>query len=146
MAGNKELSRDDLFLLMESYKTTIESNTTLLQQQETLLQQHNTIIDKQKEVSQSISQILKDLGQYTKEIGELEHSLLEAKNECKTSVTEVLSNHNLERVKEHSSIKLRLYIVYAGLVGVVASLTTLLIGAFDKFKIIEEIARQLTMG
>ncbi|MGD2072029.1 MAG: hypothetical protein PVG65_00865 [Candidatus Thorarchaeota archaeon] len=44
--GDENLSREDLFLLLESYKNQIRLNTTLLEKQEQVIQSQNRVIEK----------------------------------------------------------------------------------------------------
>jgi len=46
----KSLSRDDLMLLMESYRNTVQMHTTLLEQQKRVIDFQHTIIDKQDSI------------------------------------------------------------------------------------------------
>lgn len=128
MPENKELNRDDLFLLMQSYKNTVESNTILLEQQKKLLEHQNVIIGKQKEVSISLNKVLEKFGM----VGDMKGEVLEQINNC-----------HLTCVQDRGSIKQRLIFLYAGMSLVTISLIGLVITVFDKMDLIEKIAKHL---
>ena len=128
MPENKELSRDDLFLLMQSYKNTVESNTVLLEQQKKLLEQHNVIIEKQKDVTDVLNKVLEKFGT----VGDMKGEVLEQLNE-----------RHLSCVQDHGSIKQRMIFIYAGIGVVTVSLVGLVITVFNKMELIEKIAKHL---
>ena len=55
------LSRDDLFLLLQSYENTVKSNELLLNQQRQLSDDHKSLINKQAESLEIINNILRKL-------------------------------------------------------------------------------------
>ena len=126
--SNKELSRDDLFLLMQSYRNTVESNTILLEQQKKLLEQHNIIIDKQKDVSDGLNKVIEKFGL----VGDM-----------KSEVLEILSTNRIGCVQDHGSIKQRMIFIYAGIGVIGVSLVSLVITVFNKMDVIEKIAKHL---
>jgi len=113
-----ELNKDDLILLLDSYKNMVGSNTVLLEQQKTLLIDHEKIIDKQSEI---IDKII---------------------TESSTRKNDI-QNIKVEVIKGFGSIKHELYIVYAALAVFGISLVSLLITTLDKWKILENIAKNL---
>ena len=128
MSDSKELSRDDLFLLMQSYKNTVESNTILLEQQKTLIDQHETLIHKQRDVLTLLGKVI---------------DKFDTINDVKTSLSTQMSTNHLECTKERSSLKGKLIIIYAGIGTVIVSLISLVITVFNKMDLIEKIAKQL---
>lgn len=113
-----EMSKDDLLLLLDSYRNMVSSNTVLLEQQKTLIQDHEKILDKQSEI---IDKILAESSNRKDGVQHLE----------------------VEVVKGFGAIKNRVHIMYVGLAVFAISLVSLLITTMDKWKILEAIAKNL---
>jgi len=97
-----KLSRDDLFLLMQSYKNTIEMNSTLLHQQETLIDQQSALLNNSKEIVKKLEELTKDVIGHKDDI-----------TKSNTEVTKSVSNQRVESGKEHSNVNVKLY----GIIG-----------------------------
>lgn len=133
--GDTIFSKDDLFLLLEAYRTQIDSNTALLNKQEKLIEQQNNILDKQKVVCDLIDKLLGKL--------DIDHNTIKDK----------LTNSNVDCIKEHSSIKNKIYLIYVGIAGAIISLITLLHASYQRTEILKgmrdliiEIAKKLGVG
>ena len=88
------LSRDDLFLLMESYRNTIELNTTLLEQQKLIIDGNKVIVESNKQIVERIEEVAKKLDACTQEISKTHHIWSERRLE-----------YNAENTKEHLKLK-----------------------------------------
>lgn len=124
-SGGSQLRKDDLFLLLESYEQQIDSNRTLLEQQAKLLEQHNSILTKQQTVCDSVNKILEKLSG--------SHS----------QIIDLYRDGKIQCFKDHSGIKVRIYMIYAGIVAVVVTLLGLLYSAYEKLEILRDIAKHL---
>lgn len=162
--SSKALSRGDLFLLLESYKNTIEMNTTLIEQQRFLMDSQSKILHtqddiykKQKELCDSISKVTIELGHVvdtlqkfsdnaTKDCKDRQDNILKEVGEVKSQVT----NQIVAETKHDSGMKLRLYTAMGGSIGVFGSLIALIILLVTKYNgimnILKAIAKHLGMG
>ena len=128
MSESKELSRDDLFLLMQSYKNTVESNTILLEQQKLLLDQHNEIIRKEADLLNIVYKVLEKC---------------EGLPDLKTDLENKITTCHSESTKERSDLKTNTIYIIAGMSSVVLSLIGLVVIIWSKLDIIEKIAKHL---
>lgn len=135
MPGSGELSRDDLFLLMEAYRNNIELSTTLLQQQNVIIEQLKRTTDQQEKICTSINGVASKLDTCTDELRKTyQETILErTKGQAKSS-------------KEHGSIIHRVNLVYVGIGTLLIPLVAFLIEAFDKLELIHKIAKHLGVG
>lgn len=122
---DSQLKKEDLFLLLESYEQQIDSNKTLLEQQSKLIEQHNLILTKQNTIRDSVGQLIEKL------------------TGSHSDITNLYKDGTLQCFKEHSGIAVRIYLIYIGIGAVVITLMGLLYKAFDKFEILDSIAKHL---
>lgn len=133
----KSLSREDLTLLMESYRNTIELHTTLLEQQKQVLQFQHTIIEKQdsilgkqSNVCDKLSTLATNLGACANNIAESNKAMTETylsiKKDVEDEVEKVgtkIEKTRLENVTQHSAITNKIYV---GMVGSAVIIITLI--------------------
>jgi hypothetical protein len=132
--GKDKIDRDDLFLLMESYKNTIELNTTLLERQEILSQLQAKLIESITEVCGNQSRILQEIKAIPETLssaaghlaGELKRSN-DAQIDQLRVLRDQLSQARNAEVKEHAGFNNRLYVALSGMVCIVLALIGLLI-------------------
>jgi hypothetical protein len=124
----KSLSRDDLMLLMESYRNTIEMHTTILEQQKQVIEFQHTIINKQDsilgkqiKVCDKLTTLTKNLGDYVNNIAKSNenttNTYLLIKKEVEDEVEKVgtkIEKTRLDNVIQHSAITNKIYV---GMVG-----------------------------
>jgi len=104
------LSRDDLFLLMESYKNTIELNTTLLEQQK-------AIVDGNKAITESNARICKEIEEVVKKL-----------DTCAAEIAKTHSHWNASRIK-YNSINTEEHLKLKGHLNIITiSISTLCVG------------------
>lgn len=149
----RNLNRDDLMLLMESYRNTIQMHTTLLEQlkavissQHDLLSKQDDILKKQHTMCSNIETVTKDIDLHIKKFDDLNSNIsttytnLEKVISGQTGNIETkLDDSNLTTVKNYSSLRNRIYIALVGMSLIVISLITLNITAFDKFDVLNDI-------
>lgn len=128
----KPLNMQDLQLLLDSYKNTVELNTILVSQQKTLLEQHDQLITKQKEVCKIIGDCLDNVKNHAHELGNIKN-LIEKSEEINT----------VKLSSEHKHMNARIYGLGAGLVVIILSLITFVSKATEKLEILDNIARFL---
>lgn len=150
---SKSLSRDDLMLLMESYRNTIQMHTTLLEQQKAVISSQNELLSKQDEILKKQHQVCTNIDTITKEVegyirkfDELNQAIKSKHQELVTNITGQTGNIEtkldtsmLDTIKNYSSLRNRIYIALIGMGVIVVSLITLNITAFDKFETLNDI-------
>ena len=136
----KSLSREDLTLLMESYRNTIELHTTLLEQQKQVLEFQHTIINKQdvilgkqSKVYDQLSILANSLGSCATNIDESNKSMIKTlsliKKDVEDEVEKVgtkLEKTRLDNVIQHSAITNKIYIGMVGSAGIIVMLIGLI--------------------
>jgi len=137
----KSLSREDLTLLMESYRNTIELHTTLLEQQKQVLDFQHTIIEKQdfmlgkqSKVYDQLSTVVKSLGTCATNIEEsnknMTKTLSSIKDDVEDEVAKVgtkIEGTRVENVTQHSAITNKIYVGMVGSGMIIITLIGLLI-------------------
>ena len=122
---NENLSKEDLFLLLESYKNSVEMNTI---------------------ISQQLTNILEIL-QASKDENTILESNLKEKMEGAISVCDKIRDkmegHNTESIKSLSKLMNRVNLLYVAIGSIVLSLVVLIIQLIDKFGVIKAIALKL---
>lgn len=130
MAGDKEvLQKEDLFLLLESYKNSVEMNTVISQQLRNILE----ILRKCKDESSLLeTNLKKDISQAITAI---------------EKVSDKIESHNVESIKGIGTVdsamgKLgtKIIILYFAIGSVVVSLIWMVYQLIDKFDLLKEIA------
>jgi hypothetical protein len=132
------VNRDDLLLMMESYKNQIELNTTLLTRQEVIITKQEEIIAKQEEAVTKLTEILALQGKVLASVGavpdsieKLVHQLCEATGEtCKginTALDKSLSAARQAQIREHNGINNRIYLGWVGMGTIVIALIGLIV-------------------
>lgn len=120
---DKQFDKDDIFLLMESYKNMIDLNRTVLEQQKVQIEKTNDLIDVQKNVCNGIKELL------TK-FENIEENISEAKNN--------ISEHKQNSNKDHSTLLSKINILYIGMsvvmITIIAGVSGLFIKTFELIK------------
>jgi len=160
----KGLSKEDLYLLMESYKNMITLNSTLAEQQKQLIENQQKIFEKQDTLASKQNQICDRVNLMADRIERwssdakishneiqdtcsgLEENLSEKLNELKDSSIQM----TIDNTKSHSSLKNHIYGAYIGMGSIIISVLTLVYFVFshnDKtneiLKILQKVALKL---
>jgi hypothetical protein len=122
------LDRDDLFLLLESYKNTIALNTTLLERQEALNASIERILDELVKICGSQVTIAADIGKLPAEIRDLIDVLCSGTADHCETLKRSIDDHRKEEAREHGAHTLRIY----GAFGILGTLTIALVGLLVK--------------
>ena len=129
MAEPNSLSKEDLYLLMESYRNMIQMHSTLVEQ-------HKQIIDLQGDLLSKCEESFKELDEAYSNLGNnIQRDL--------ASTKEKVVNNQLEFTKLYSKLSNKIYGLYAVLIPVIGSLIYLLIMSIDRFKLLEKIHSML---
>jgi len=129
-AEKATLSRDDLFLLLESYRNTIELNSTLAEKQNQLIDLNKHLMSKSMELCTKIEKVAEKLDMCADEM----------KKTCVTWHDEQVvlkSTATLERTE----IKNKINLVYVGFGACVLPLIGLAYQAFEFHKLLEHIMK-----
>ena len=149
---SKNLSRDDIFLLMESYRNMVQMHTTLIEQQkqvitsqQDLVKKLDSVINKQNNLYSSMESVSKCLESCAEIFSETNDKIISNFNDTKKSINDNVQkveirveNVQTSSLKEFSSIKNRLYISYGAMSVIIISLITLTITAYEKFSMFQE--------
>ena len=119
---SENLTRDDLVLLMDSYRNHFAMNQTLLGQlskiidnQTSITQKQDTIISKQSNVCDRLSECADKLASANDKIDGM-----------KEDIVEKIYESSLENTKEHGSVKNKIYVGMVGSALIIIALIGLL--------------------
>ena len=129
----EKINRDDLFLLMESYKNTIELNTTLLERQELVNSMQIKLMESIKEICANQSKILSEIKTVPdaflimaeKIADEIKQLNNHNTTELRVIKEEVTKGRNAQ-IKEHAGLNLRIYVALSGMAAIVVALIGLI--------------------
>ena len=119
---NKALQRDDLFLLLDSYKNSIELNATVLEQTRKVVDRQNQILSEQKQLLDKVGKVIDSLSVCEKSSHELQKEVLSALS----GNDEKMTSYHTENIKTHNSILGRVNWGIIGMSSIVISLIGLI--------------------
>lgn len=122
---NDALSKDDLFLLLESYKNSVEMNTL---------------------ISQQLSTILEMIAQCKDDDEKLESNLKEKTDEIMGLLKEIrekIENNDKEAIRNTGKLLNRVNLLYVAIGSIVLGLIWLVVKYFDELSLIHKIAIKL---
>lgn len=136
----KGLSKEDLYLLMESYKNMITLNATLAEQQKQLMDNQGKIIEKQdvlfNKQSQICDRITKMIDTIDRWINTTKTGHDEIQNTCdglEETFTDKLdkvvtgqTDIRIENTKQHEGIKKHMYAAYIGFGSLMLSMLSMI--------------------
>lgn len=136
----KSLNREDLMLLMESYRNTIEMHTTILEQQKQVIQFQHTIVEKQdsilgkqSSVCDKLTTLATNLDTCAQNIAKsnenTNNTYLAIKKEVEDEVEKVgtkIEGTRIENVTQHSAITNKIYVGMVGSAVIIIALIGLI--------------------
>lgn len=136
----KNLSRDDLMLLMESYRNTIEMHTTILEQQKQVIQFQHTIVEKQNSILVKQSNVCDKLTTLTQNLDTCAQNIsksnentnntyLSIKKEVENEVEKVgikIEGTKIDNITQHSAITNKIYVGMVGSAVIIIALIGLI--------------------
>jgi len=139
-----ELSKQDLFILMDSYKNNIQLNTTILEQQRQILIMNDNFIEKQKDLCDSVDNLVDRLSECSKILidnhvvlnSSITHMETSIRTTLETMVNKLLIESNTNCAKltlDHSKLSNKIYIAMGGMVTIILSIIGLMITFLNKF-------------
>jgi hypothetical protein len=121
------LDRDDLFLLLESYRNTIELNTTLLERQESLNAGLERILTELVSLCGSTAGIAADIGKIPGSVRDICDALCTATTGRVDTIEKTIHANRREEVDEHNRHTLRIYAAFGVLAAIVLALVGLMV-------------------
>lgn len=106
-----DLSKEDLSLLMDSYKKQVELNTQVLTQQQNLIVRMDSMIEIHKETCHNINKVADKIDDHSK------------------NMSEKLNSDRKESLKEHNDIKFKIYIAMSLMGAIILNLIALYLKA-----------------
>lgn len=106
-----DLSKEDLALLMESYKKQVELNTQVLTQQQNLIMRMDSMIEIHKEACSNMNKISDKIEDHGK------------------SISEKLNSDRKESLKEHNDIRFKIYIAMSLMGAIILNLIAIYLKA-----------------
>lgn len=145
-----KLSKNDLFILMESYKNNIQLNTTLLEQQKQLLIMNSSAIEKQKELCDSLDKFIEKVTKCSEQLSENHVKLINLLDEKTTtinahvtekanSVTSQMVTCSVKTDEALNTIKSKVNLLYVGIGSIVLAVIGLSVVYADKFLHLQDI-------
>jgi predicted PurR-regulated permease PerM len=130
--GKDVIQKEDLFLLLESYKNSVEMNTVISQQLRTI----HEVLNACKDETSALETNLKEL--------------IEKAIDAAEKARDKIDSHNVESIKDIGQIdrsvgKLtnKIYLLYIGVGSIVLSLFWVIYQLIDKYELLVSIAKQL---
>jgi hypothetical protein len=151
----KHLNKEDLYLLMESYRNMIQMHSTLVDQQKRIIHLQNNIMEKQNGISENQIKTCNQLDGITDKLEDCSVNLAKTNENITGACTDLdksltsnvgnihekLGNNQLEITKQHSGINNRIYVAMGIMATIVIGVTTLAIGLLDERDLIQEISQ-----
>lgn len=116
--SDNNLTRDDLILLMDSYRNHFAMNQTLLDQLGRIVDQQSSMMQKQDEMIQKQSRTCQSLHDAATALKSSNDKI----DNIKTDIIEKVTDHNLSSTKEHGSLKNKIYVGWIGMLSIIAAL------------------------
>lgn len=120
------IGRDDLYLLLESYRNSIELNTTLLERQEKITEAQQTILAEVLGICKTQARMFERIKGLPADLHTAIGELCGATAAKCDGLAEQLRGHAEETFKEHHGHRLRMYGAYVGMVAIILGLIGLL--------------------
>jgi predicted PurR-regulated permease PerM len=153
----KHLNKEDLFLLMESYRNMITMHSTVVEQQKQIIDLQNNIISKQDNIStqqshskEQVKMITDKMSNWTSKLAESQKELQSAHVEMEKTLTnsinkvqEKLGDEKLDLTKQHSGINTRIYVSMGAMATIIIGLIALAMGLIDRYDMINDMAQTI---
>jgi DNA repair exonuclease SbcCD ATPase subunit len=118
-----KLTKDDLVLLMESYRNMITMHQTILDQSEKTIEKMGLIADKQDALYSKQNSVCNTLNNVS--------SSLDSANASIAKAAEVSIRHEKEIIKQHNKIETKIHLGWIGMGTIILGLIGLIITLSD---------------
>jgi len=147
------LGLSDLRLLMDNYQNIVQMNAILLEQQKQVTDLQKDILKKQDDISKAQFQVCNSMDIVATKLDNCAENFLKINEHSLQTYAKINDTliHNFDKVedkievihidntKDHSGITNKIYVALVGSGIVIASLITLLLTVYDKYKIVSHI-------
>lgn len=143
----KHLSKDDLFLLMESYRNMTTMHSTLVEQQKQLMVYQSNMIQKQDEISSQQNAICNKLTRVAEKLEDCIHILSKTKDDVSTKCTDIdddLQKVAKELTEQHSGLNGKIYTSMGLMATIIIGLITMIYNLIDKYHLLNDMHITLT--
>jgi hypothetical protein len=141
-----DLSRDDLFLLMQSYENTVQLNTTLLNQHKQLLEDSSNILKKHSEIIINLNSLTDKQQKISDTLSDIILKITDLSDHNQKQIDDIekkIDEHRVESLNNHNQQKTKIMIVGAAIGTVVITLLGIVGQMWMKYDIISSIAKSL---
>jgi hypothetical protein len=145
----KHLNKDDLYLLMESYRNMIDMHNTLVNQQKSMLENQGKLTDKQELTLIQHNTNLETLSKISNRL-DASFALLDKISKDNESISgkistgidkirETLSSNHLDTTKQNSALTNKVYIAMIGMATIMLAMIGMGIGLIEKFSLLKDV-------
>jgi DNA repair exonuclease SbcCD ATPase subunit len=135
------LRKDDLVLMMDSYKNMITMHQTILEQSAKIIEllsnisiRQDSIASRQEKICNILSEISKKLDDCSlklqtggDKVESLKSGLGDALKNVSESIKEKINNHNTKSIEDHNKITNKVYIGWIGMGSIILALLSLIL-------------------
>lgn len=144
--NQQAMSRDDLFLLMQSYENTVQLNTTLLNQHQKLLDDSKSLLEKHSDIIINLNSLADKQQKISEKNTTIINKITTLSEHHERNIENIdikIDDHRVETLKDHNQLKTKIMVIGAliGTVGI--TLLTLIGQMWSKYEILEAIAKSL---
>jgi hypothetical protein len=143
----KHLNKDDLFLLMESYRNMITLHATLVEQQKQLMVSQSNMIQKQDEIASQQTAICNKLGRVAEKLEECITTLSKTKDDVASqcgSIDNHLDTMSKDLTSQHTGLNGKIYTSMGLMATIVIGLITMIYNLIDKYHLLSDMHITLT--
>lgn len=141
-----ELSKNDLYILMESYKNNIQLNTTLLEQQKQIMVLNSSSIEKQEELCTRVDELIEKVKQCSVVISDNNSKLMTSLTLLSATMTTKIDDEFVKLSREHDKLSTKLYVAFIGMTGIIISIIGLAVSFADKYHSVAELLKKHVGG
>lgn len=137
----KHLSKEDLFLLMESYRNMTTMHSTLVEQQKQLMAYQSNMIQKQDDISSQQNAICNKLTRVTEKLEECIKILVKNNEAVSSKCNDIESNVNAvakELSGQHAGLNSKIYTSMGLMATIVIGLITMIYNLIDKYHVLND--------
>lgn len=131
---SERIGRDDLFLLMESYKNTVELNTTLLERKEIISRQQVALVESINKMCENQATILTELKTFPETVRRAVEKITQALKDINDThkkefrvLREQHAENNKTVIREHAALNNRVYVAFSGMAAIIIALIGIII-------------------
>ena len=146
----KHLNKDDLYLLMESYRNMIDMHNTLVNQQKMMIEIQSKSTDKQElsllqqnknvetlnKISEKLDVCIKTHNDLISKLTSEHEGISNKLSDGIEKLRELLNKNHLDVTKQHSTMTNKIYISMIGMATIVLALIGMAVSLIERFSIL----------